>query len=268
MQLLVGLALAAIIACLARLVGSLSRDGAIAAACIGTVVYGFGGWQWAALLLVFFFSSSALSQSLRGRSGASDERYAKGSRRDAGQVLGNGAIAAAWVLIHAAVPESPWPWLGYGASLAAVTADTWATELGAFSPVAPRMITNLHVRAAAGTSGAVSALGTSAALVGAGIIAGLTRALLPLWTDSIFGILLLAGLAGALFDSVLGASLQCVYSCPIDNVETEQHPLHRCGSLTSYKRGWPWLNNDRVNAACSAFGSLVACALALALGVH
>ena len=268
MQLLVGLALAAAIAYLARLAGSLSRDGAIAAACIGTVVYGLGGWQWAALLLAFFLTSSALSQSLRGRSGASEERYAKGSRRDAGQVLGNGAIAAAWVLIHAASPESHWPWFGYAASLAAVTADTWATELGAFSPVAPRMITNLHVRAAAGTSGALSALGTSAALVGAAIIAGLAGALLPLPLDSAFGILLLGGLAGALFDSWLGASLQCVYSCPRDNVETEQHPLHGCGTPTLYKRGWPWLNNDRVNAACGAFGSLVACALALAIGAR
>jgi hypothetical protein len=42
MQLLVGFALAAVIAYLARLAGSLSRDGAIAAACIGTVVYGLG----------------------------------------------------------------------------------------------------------------------------------------------------------------------------------------------------------------------------------
>jgi len=268
MQLLVGFALAAIIAYLARLAGSLSRDGAIAAACIGTVVYGLGGWQWAVLLLVFFFSSSALSQSLRGGSGASEERYAKGSRRDAGQVLGNGAIAATWVLIHAAAPESHWPWFGYAASLAAVTADTWATELGAFSPVAPRMITNLHVRAAPGTSGAVSAVGSSAALLGAAIIAGLAGALWPLPFDSAFGILILGGISGALFDSWLGASVQCVYGCPRDDVETEQHPLHRCGSPTLYKRGWHWLNNDRVNAACGAFGSLVACALALALGAR
>ena len=67
MQLLAGLGLAAAIAYLARLAGSLSREGAIAAACVGTVVYGLGGWQWAALLLVFFVSSSVLSQSVRGQ---------------------------------------------------------------------------------------------------------------------------------------------------------------------------------------------------------
>ena len=268
MQLLVGLALAAVIAYLAWLAGSLSRDGAIAAACVGTVVYGFGGWQSAALLLVFFVSSSALSQAVRPRSGASEDKYAKGSRRDAGQVLGNGAIAAAWVLIQAATPESHWPWFGFAASLAAVTADTWATELGAFSAAAPRMITNLRVRAAPGTSGAVSGLGTSAAVVGAAAIAGLASARLALPFGFTFGVLVLGGVAGALFDSLLGASVQCVYRCQTDHMETEQHPLHACGSPTFYKRGWPWLNNDMVNAACGAFGSLLACTLALAMGVR
>jgi uncharacterized protein (TIGR00297 family) len=268
MQPLTGLVLAAVIAYLARLARSLSRDGAIAAACVGTVVFGFGGWQWAVLLLVFFVSSSALSQSLRGRSGTAEERYAKGSRRDAGQVLGNGAVAAVWVAVHVAVPESRWPWFGYAAALAAVTADTWATELGALSPTAPRIITHLGTRVSRGTSGAVSALGTLAGLVGAAIIVGLAAMLLPLPVGSAAWIVLLGGSAGAVFDSILGATVQCLYSCPMDGLETEQHPLHRCGTRTQYKRGWPWLNNDWVNAACSAFGSLVACVLAFALGAR
>ncbi len=268
MQLLAGLVLGAVIAYLAFLAGSLSRDGAIAAACVGTVVFGFGGWQWAVLLLVFFVGSSALSQSLRERTGASEARYAKGSRRDAGQVLGNGAAAAAWVLLHLAFPGSGWPWFGYAGSLAAVTADTWATELGAFSPSAPRMITHLGDRVARGTSGAVSALGTLAGLVGAGIVAGLAAMLLPVLIESGAWIILLAGLAGSLLDSILGATVQCVFRCPREDLETEQHPLHRCGSRTLYKRGWRWLNNDWVNAACGVFGSLFACALALALGAR
>ena len=268
MQPFAGLVLAAVIAYLARLARSLSRDGAIAAACVGTVVFGLGGWQWAVLLLVFFVSSSALSQSLRGRGGAAQERYAKGSLRDAGQVLGNGAVAATWVAVHLAVPQSRWPWFGYAAALAAVTADTWATELGALSPTAPRMITHLGARVARGSSGAVSALGTLAGLAGAAIIAGLAAMLLPLPAGSAVWIVLLGGLAGALFDSILGATAQCVYWCPRDGLETEQHPTHRCGTRTQYKRGWQWLNNDWVNAACGAFGSLVACVLALALGAR
>lgn len=268
MQMLASLALAAVIAYLAWLAGSLSGDGAIAATGIGMMVFGFGGWQWAVLLLVFFVGSSALSQLLRGRHRAPKDRYAKGSRRDAGQVLGNGAVAAAWVALHVAFPESRWPWFGYAATLAAVTADTWATELGVFSPSSPRLITDLGTSVDRGISGAVSILGTLSALVGAAIIAGLAGALLPLPVGSAVWIVLIGGLAGALFDSILGASVQCVYRCPKDGLETEQHPLHRCGARTVYKRGWRWLSNDWVNAACGAFGSLVCCALALALGAR
>jgi uncharacterized membrane protein len=68
----------------------------------------------------------------------------------------------------------------------------------------------------------------------------------------------LAGLAGSLFDSYLGATVQAMYYCPTDKKETEKHPLHTCGTQTIHIRGWEWLNNDWVNFACSAFGVVVA----------
>jgi uncharacterized membrane protein len=49
-----------------------------------------------------------------------------------------------------------------------------------------------------------------------------------------------------------------MYFCPTDQKETEKHPLHTCGTQTIYTRGWEWLNNDWVNFACGAFGSLIA----------
>jgi uncharacterized membrane protein len=66
-----------------------------------------------------------------------------------------------------------------------------------------------------------------------------------------------AGLAGSLFDSFLGATIQAMYFCPTDQTETEKHPLHTCGTPTVHIRGWHWLDNDWVNFACSGFGGLI-----------
>jgi len=69
------------------------------------------------------------------------------------------------------------------------------------------------------------------------------------------------GLAGALFDSLLGATVQGIYFCDRCRKETER-PVHRCGAQTRRLRGWTWLNNDWVNFLSSLVGGLVAMELA------
>lgn len=257
MQLIIGFLLAFIVAYLAYRVRSLNRSGAFASIIVGTVVFGLGGWEWAGLLLTFFITSSGLSRAFKNRKREADEKYAKGGQRDAGQVFGNGGIATLFAALHAIFPEATWPWLGFAASLAAVNADTWATELGVLNPSAPRLITNLGKVVEKGTSGGVSPVGTLASLAGAGII-GLPAALLaptgPDWT--VFWLVTVAGLAGSLFDSLLGATVQAIYYCPACQKETERYPAHGCGTATTQVRGWKWLDNDLVNFACGAFGVL------------
>jgi uncharacterized membrane protein len=68
----------------------------------------------------------------------------------------------------------------------------------------------------------------------------------------------LGGLIGSLFDSLLGATIQAIYWCPSCSKETERHPVHTCGATTSQIRGWPWVNNDVVNLACSLMGAIAA----------
>ncbi len=258
MQLFFGFIFAIIIAYLAYGAHSLSRSGAVAATIAGTIIFGLGGWQWAALLLTFFISSTLLTRAFKNRKQGLDEKFSKGGERDAGQVLGNGAIATVFAFLHLIFPASSWTWIGFTAALASVNADTWATELGVLNPTPPRMITDLSRRVEKGTSGGVSLFGTLAALLGSAVIASLA-ALFSL-TDhwSLFLLITVSGLLGSLFDSLLGATVQAMYYCPTDKRETEKHPLHSCGTQTVHIRGWKWLNNDWVNFACGTFGVLVA----------
>jgi uncharacterized protein (TIGR00297 family) len=257
MQIAIGLLLAATSSILAYRVHTLSKDGALAATFIGTIIFGLGGWQWAVLLLMFFISSSLLTRAFKNRKIGLDEKYSKGGRRDAGQVFSNGGIAALFVLLHAFFPQSIWAWTGFAAALAAVNADTWATELGVLNPNPPRLITDLSKRVEKGTSGAISVYGTCAALLGAGVIGILAVMLFPNGNASLFILVTMSGLLGSLIDSLLGATVQAIYFCPTDKKETEKHPLHTCGTPTVQIRGLKWLNNDCVNVACGASGAVI-----------
>ncbi len=198
MQLIIGFILAIIIAVLAYRVHSLNRSGAFAATLVGTIIFGLGGWQWAVLLLIFFITSSALSRLFKKRKQGLNEKFSKGHERDAGQVFGNGGLATAFVLVHFFFPESSIGWVGFAAALAAVNADTWATELGVLNPTPPRMITDLRKRVEKGTSGGVSLFGTFASLLGAFAIALPAALFTANW--SLLLLITLAGLAGSIFE--------------------------------------------------------------------
>ncbi len=262
MQLLIGFLLAIIIAYAAYRAHSLSQSGAFAAMFTGTIIFGIGGWEWAVLLLTFFITSSMLSRAFKKQKQNLDEKFSKGSERDAGQVLGNGGVATFFAALHFFLPDSPLPWVGFAVALAAVNADTWATELGVLNPHPPRMITNLMKIVEKGTSGGISLYGTLASLAGAGLIGLLGAFISPTAHGSLipnyFFLITISGLAGSLFDSFLGGTVQAMYFCPNDNKETEKHPLHTCGAETVQIRGWKRLDNDWVNFACSMFGVMIA----------
>jgi uncharacterized protein (TIGR00297 family) len=193
------------------------------------------------------------------------EKFAKGDKRDWGQVLANGGLGALLAVGFFIPPHYEWLWLAFAGAMAAVNADTWSTELGVVSPVAPRMITNGQ-KVERGTSGGISLVGTLSALAGALLIA-IAAVLFNAgqeWLASLSAITL-GGLAGSLVDSFLGASVQAIYWCPSCNKETERHPLHTCGNPTSQIRGWLWVNNDLVNFACSFAGAIITTGLWLLL---
>ena len=259
MKFFTGLIVAVVIAYGAFRAHSLSRSGAFAAVVVGSVIFGIGGWQWAVLLLTFFISSSLLTRAFKQQKTGLNEKFSKGGQRDAGQVFGNGGLATLFAGLSYFRPDDPRLWLAFAAVLAAVNADTWATELGVLNPKPPRLITHPARRVEKGTSGGISLVGTFAALAGAGLIGILGAILAPSgisWTT--FLVVTLAGLLGSLFDSLLGATVQAIYRCPSCDKETERFPLHICGTPTVQIRGWKWLDNDWVNFACGLFAAVTA----------
>ena len=237
---------------------ALGRSGVWAALVVGGVVFSAGGWAWAGLLLLFFVSSSLLSHAFAPRKRVLSEKFSKGSRRDWGQVMANGALAALLAASHAWAPESRWVWVAFGGALAAVNADTWATEIGVLSPHLPRHILTGR-RVPQGTSGGVSPLGMAAALGGAALIGAATWVGAP--TAKAVLAVTVGGWAGAVLDSLLGATVQAMYFCPQCEKETEHTPLHTCGAPTRYLRGWEWMDNDTVNFLASLAGAALAAAL-------
>jgi uncharacterized protein (TIGR00297 family) len=206
----------------------LTWGGAAAALLVGGATVWGVGWRGFWLLLAFFVSASLLT---RG-----------GGRRNARQVVANGGIAAAAALLGA--------WPAFAGALAAAAADTWATEIGAFSPSPPRLITT-GAPVPRGASGGITPLGTAGGVLGAAVIAGLAYALTPRGTapglthpGELAAAVAVAGVVGMLVDSLLGATLQGSFG---------DEPVQP-------KRGYAWLDNDTVNLAATLAGAGIAAA--------
>lgn len=261
-QYVVGFLLALGISVLSYRLRFLTASGSTAAFVIGTMVFGLGGWPFALPLLMFFLTSSLLSKVGGSRKRSFEHLFEKGSIRDAGQVLANGVIPAIVVVAAFFRQESIW-YLMYVGTVAAITADTWGTEIGVLAGGQPRNIINLR-RTTTGTSGSISLLGTAAGLLGAFGISAVGVVFLPGRKGGLLlALLTVAGLIGALMDSIMGATLQMQYECGTCGKTTER-TVH-CASLTTKVRGFSLINNNTVNLLCALSGGIAVWLLHLAL---
>lgn len=217
----------------------LTPRGGVAALLVGAAVWLGLGWRGFIPLLFFLLSGSLLT---RLATGANPSRSAR-------QVVANGGIAAVAALL------GRWP--EAAGALAAAAADTWATEIGAFSPTAPRLITS-GVQVPAGRSGGITTLGTAGGVTGALAIAVLATLVAPAlgWRGA--AVVTAAGVGGMLTDSLLGATLQVRYACPVCGTITEQSGGARCHETGAQVRGVRWLDNDGVNVAGTLAGAMLA----------
>lgn len=251
---MLGAALALLVAGAAYRLRALSLSGAIAAFFIGTITVVAGGWNAAAVLFAFFLPSTLLSRIGRAKKKALSD-IGKHGARDAWQVLANGGVATACV---AASHWSGAPLAAaFAAAFAAASADTWGTEIGTILGGTPRSILTLRPLAT-GLSGGMSLAGTLAELGGAACVA-LVAALVHV---APFVPVAIGGFAGALVDSLMGASIQALRFCPTCERDCETNP-HSCGTPTIVRRGLSWLENDAVNLAATLTGAAIGAIVSL-----
>lgn len=222
---------------------SLSASGGAAAVVVGVVCLSaslrFGG-----VMLAFYFTSSRVTKVSEDVKARLEYGHVAGGQRNHVQVLASSLLATLVVCAHvlavgadsfdvcASHPPgslahtSSALWVMYLAHYACANGDTWASELGVLSSHAPRLITSLCMRTVpAGTNGGVTLLGTAASAAG-GLVIGLTfyliSAIASLASSApsqcpqhpVLTLCLISGLAGSVFDSVLGATCQASYYSP------------------------------------------------------
>lgn len=262
-QISIGFVAAAVVVGVAYRYQLLNASGAAAALAVGGLVFGLGGVAYTVPLLVFFVTSSVLSRVGAARKSRDSGEAIKSGPRDAWQVLANGGIPTLIVCLSSILPPGATPssrdwFLLYLGALAAANADTWSTEIGMLSKGWPFHVTAFR-RVPPGTSGAVSWLGSIAALAGAAVISGAGWLAWPsaselfLWRmDAAEGLAITwGGFVASLSDSVLGATIQARYICRSCGREVEK--TTHCGAPSYAAGGLPFVTNDVVNLAMCIF---------------
>lgn len=186
--------------------GKLTAGAVWVGGALGLLIYLGSGFAGLALLALFFGLGTAASGwrvADKRRLGLAEENR---GRRTAGQVVANAGVAGLLgLLAWQWPPAAPLARLMLAGSFAAATADTLASELG--NVYGRRYYNILTLRPdTRGLNGVVSLEGTALGLLGTAALAAVYCAGAG-WGPA-FGGLLVAGTAGNLADSVLGATLE------------------------------------------------------------
>jgi uncharacterized protein (TIGR00297 family) len=238
------------------LLKSLSSSGAVAATLIGLAIFVGFGVKGLILLGVFFASSSLWSKYKVNNKGNLEEMLAKGSIRDWRQVVANGGAAAIFSFLYSFHHDITWL-IGFTVSIASANSDTWASEIGPLSRKNPISIRTMR-RVERGTSGAVSLLGSMAALLASLLISLCSNWLFHL---NLFYclVIFLFGYLGNVIDTVIGAFYQQLYVCRHCGIETEKRD--HCQMPTKRIKGIIYVDNDMVNFSSGLFGAIFAIAV-------
>jgi len=192
---------------LSYITGKLTAAGASAGALVALAMFLGAGIPGIVLLGSFFLLGVAATSAGTHKKEKLGATETGGGRRNAGQVFANGGAAALSAGVAVFFPElRAEALLVAAASLAAATSDTLSSELGMLWGTRCYNILSLK-KDRCGENGVVSAEGTAIGLAGSLLIASI-YALCTGWLPDSFFTIALAGFAGNIADSVLGAALE------------------------------------------------------------
>ena len=240
----------------------LTFGGAVAAFLVGffpTWILGFG----ALFSLLFFFIATAILGKISKRLRRVDVEkiHQKTGRRDMVQVFANGLMALLAALLFT-YRQNPAYIIMFGAAVGEAASDSFASEVGILSKRPPVSILTGRPMDR-GLSGAISALGLVAALMGALLVAIVVSSGYFEVGARAFraaSIITVAALFGCLLDSVLGITLQAHYWDEVTKRITEKPMIN--GRPLPLERGVRWIDNDMVNFIANISSALLALALA------
>jgi uncharacterized protein (TIGR00297 family) len=202
----VALAANAVVAGAGYLARTVTIAGGICGALLGIAIVltaGWGGW----LLLVATFGLAVLTSRLGLRRkmllGIAE---ARGGRRGAGNAFANTGVAAVAAVLGALSYAGDSAEVAFVAALVAGGSDTVASEIGKAWGRRTWLVTTLR-QVPPGTSGAISAEGTAAGLLGALALGalGVACGLVPAWT---LPAIVAGATIGSFVESAMGATLE------------------------------------------------------------
>jgi len=172
----------------------LDKGGIISAIIIGVIIVLFGGWDYLGYMFIFLFLGMVVT------------RYEHDVKRKMGlyehergieNVLSNGLGPMVFAIISVFFGPGP-----FVSSIAAITSDTFASEIGVLGKGKPMYLGDMKP-AAAGKSGAISIMGTIASAVGATLI-GVTAIFMFGFNPLQALVVGIAGFIGSVADTFLG----------------------------------------------------------------
>jgi uncharacterized protein (TIGR00297 family) len=178
----------------------LTRRGSFVAYLLGFYLAGIAGWPWLVSVLLFFLSSAAFTKLRHAIQGV--QYSSKG--RNAWQVIANIIWAVTSSVLFLLTQDEIFI-LFFIAFVAAVTADTWASEIG---PLLNKRCLSLSTMRTepAGTNGGISFFGSVAAMGGATLVSSIAYYLFfGSWQWDVIAILSASAFLACFVDSLLGA---------------------------------------------------------------
>jgi len=181
----------------------LTRRGSFLAFLLGFYFAGILGFSWLMPVLLFFLSSAAFTKLQH----AIKDPGKKSTARNAWQVIANivWAVCSSGLFI---ITQNDTFIMFFIAFVAAVTADTWASEIGPLFNKKCFLLSEMSM-VPAGTNGGISFIGSLAALAGAAIISSLSYYyFFGFWHWDVLAMLSVSAFLACFVDSLLGAFVE------------------------------------------------------------